>query len=128
MALIFRADDHHFSVSLDDFALIAHGLYGRSDFHRELPRCYFGLEMASVLAAPRDATFGEIVGAHLELHIVALDDADVVHSELPRNIRRDDVPVGEPHFERGIGERFDDFSFGFDDVVLRHTTSVHLKG
>ena len=33
VALIFRADDHHFSVSLDDLALIAHGLDGRTYFH-----------------------------------------------------------------------------------------------
>ena len=27
------ADDHDFALALDDFALFAHGLYGRSDFH-----------------------------------------------------------------------------------------------
>ena len=33
VALIFRADHHDFAVSLDDFALVAHGFDGRSDFH-----------------------------------------------------------------------------------------------
>ena len=33
MALVFGANDHNFSVSLDDLALVAHGFYGRSDFH-----------------------------------------------------------------------------------------------
>ena len=27
------ADDHDFAMALDDLALFAHGLYGRSDFH-----------------------------------------------------------------------------------------------
>ena len=33
MALILRADDHDFAVSLDDLALVAHGLDGRTYFH-----------------------------------------------------------------------------------------------
>ncbi len=27
------ADDHDFALALDDLALLAHGLHGRSDFH-----------------------------------------------------------------------------------------------
>ena len=27
------ADDHDLAMTLDDLALFAHGLYGRSDFH-----------------------------------------------------------------------------------------------
>ena len=33
VALVFGTDHHDFSVPLDDLALIAHGLHGRSDFH-----------------------------------------------------------------------------------------------
>lgn len=33
MALVLGANHHHFAVSFDDFALVAHGLYRRSDFH-----------------------------------------------------------------------------------------------
>ena len=36
MALILRADDHNFSVSLDDLALVAHGLDGRTYFHDDV--------------------------------------------------------------------------------------------
>lgn len=36
MALVFRADDHNFSVSLDDLALVAHGLDGRTYFHDDI--------------------------------------------------------------------------------------------
>ena len=33
VALVLRADDHNFSVSLDDLALVAHGFDGRTHFH-----------------------------------------------------------------------------------------------
>ena len=33
VALALGADHHHSAVSLDNFALIAHRFYGRSDFH-----------------------------------------------------------------------------------------------
>ncbi len=36
MALVFGTNYHNFSVSLNDFALIAHRLYRRSDFHNFL--------------------------------------------------------------------------------------------
>ena len=123
MALIFGADDHNFSVSLDDFALIAHGLYGRSDFHCDYLDVDFGLKMALVLAPPCDAALGEVVGAHFELYGVALDDADIVHAQFPRDIRRDDVPVGEPYLKGRVGEGLDHSALGFDDVVFRHSSS-----
>jgi hypothetical protein len=31
------ADDHDFAFALDDLALLAHGLHGRSDFHIVIP-------------------------------------------------------------------------------------------
>ena len=36
VALVLRADDHNFSVSLDDLALVAHGLDGRTYFHDDV--------------------------------------------------------------------------------------------
>ena len=33
MALVFGTNYHNFSVSFNDFAFVAHRLYGRSDFH-----------------------------------------------------------------------------------------------
>ena len=51
MALVFRANDHHFSVSLDDLALVAHGFDGRTNFHILIPLCllfvvFFGLRFS----------------------------------------------------------------------------------
>lgn len=36
MALVFGTNYHNFSVSFDDFALVAHRFDGRSDFHNNL--------------------------------------------------------------------------------------------
>ena len=36
MAPVLGTDDHNFAVSLNNFALIAHRLYRRSDFHNFL--------------------------------------------------------------------------------------------
>ena len=33
MAGIFAANDHHFAVTANDLAFVAHGFYGRSYFH-----------------------------------------------------------------------------------------------
>ena len=35
------ADNHDFALALDDLALLAHGLHGRSDFHLLLPPTCF---------------------------------------------------------------------------------------
>ena len=141
MALVFRADDHNFSVSLDDLALVAHGLDGRTYFHddvllisgievcsgRSFIQSQHGIatEMRSKsgFAAPGDAPLRQIVRAHLEFDSVAFDDADIVHSQLSGNVRRDDVPVGKPYFERGVGKSFDDSALCFDDVVFGHISS-----
>ena len=40
VALVFGTNYHHFAVSLDHLALVAHRFDGRSDFHVMLPRCF----------------------------------------------------------------------------------------
>ena len=123
MALVFGADDHNFAVALDDFAFVAHGFDRRSDFHFDFLRiddCPFGGAKRSALATPGDPALGEIVRAHFQLDGVAGDDADVIHAQLARNVRRDGMPVGKLHAERCIRQRFDDFAFRFDDVVFGH--------
>ena len=134
MALVFRANNHNFSVSLDDLALVAHGLDGRTYFHsgvllvtsnqcvsgerpqraaRRSPavtavlfgsgRASTGSRPQSGFAAPGDPALRQIVRAHLQLDGIAFDDADIIHSQLTGNIRRNDVAVGQPDFERALG-------------------------
>ncbi len=75
------------------------------------------------LAPPSDPTLRQIVGTHFEFYRIALDDADIIHSQLTRNICDDFVSVGKPYFKRCIGKGFDHFTFCFDNVVFRHISS-----
>ena len=61
MALVLGTDDHHFAVSLDDLALIAHRFYGRSDFHEKFllvpersggNHCAFGQDLLRQVMRP----------------------------------------------------------------------------
>lgn len=82
----------------------------------------------SGLAAPRNPPLRQIVRAHFQLDRVPFDDADIVHSQLSRDVRRDDVPVGKPDFERCVGKRLDDLPFRLDDVVFGHNSYLSLTG
>ena len=57
-----------------------------------------------LLVAIRDATSGEVVGGELYLHFVARQDADVVHSHLPGDVRQDLVAIFELHPEHCVRE------------------------
>ena len=46
MALVFRTDHHDFAVSLDHFALVAHGFDGRSYFHIVTSMLFFSRLLA----------------------------------------------------------------------------------
>ena len=72
------ADDHDAARALDDLALLAHGLYGRS----HSPDVASLLQSGSALAAPGDAAAGQIVGRKLDGDLVAGIDADELHSNL----------------------------------------------
>jgi len=55
------ADDHDFTLALDDLALLTHGLNGRSDFH---------LSASLLLASPGDAASCQVVGRHLNRNLI----------------------------------------------------------
>ena len=46
------ANNHDFTLALDDLALFAHGLHGRSDFHL----------LYLLLASPSDSAAGHVIG------------------------------------------------------------------
>ena len=88
------ADNHDLALALDDLALLAHGLDGRSDFH-----CIYLL-----LASPHDAAAGDVVGRHLHRDLIAGKDPDKVHPELSGNMSQYDVPLADVHLEHGVGQ------------------------
>src|SRR5215472_9791736 len=102
-----RADDHGRAVPLDHAAPLAHGLDGRTDFHRELP------------VPVGDPTAAEVIRAELDLDLVAREDPDVVLPHLPGDGREHGVtaPV-ELHPEHRARERLDDLAFDLDLLFL----------
>src|SRR6476660_8278876 len=78
----------------------------------------FSVEASSLKKAIGDAAAGQVVRSELHLHLVARQDADVVHPHLPRDVRQHLVAVLELDPEHGVGQRFDDGPFHEDRVVL----------
>ena len=102
------ADDHDFTLALDDLALLAHGLHGRSDFH-----LFFLL-----LASPHDTAAGDVIGRHLHRDFIAGKDPDKVHPELAGNMRQNDVTVANINLEHCVGQGFNHRALEFDYIVL----------
>ena len=127
VALVLGTNNHYSTVSFNNFALIAHRFYRRSNFH-----CFFSLfnKLFSVvllrLATPRDSAFRQIIRTHFQFYRITFNDSNVIHSKLTGNIRRDGVTVGKLYLEGCIGQRFDDFPFRFDYVVFGHRISLRI--
>ena len=127
VALALRANHHNSTVSLNHFALIAHGFYRRSNFHT-----IFSLLISLFcrkqlrLATPRDSAFRQIVRAHFQLNRIPFDDSDIIHTKFTGNIRRDNVTVGKLYLKRCVGQRLDYLSFRFDYVVFGHRCFLRL--
>ena len=106
------ADYHNFALALDDFALFAHGLNGRSYFHFCL------LEKLLLFAPPCDPATGQVVGRHLNCNLVTGQNADKIHPELTGNMREDDMSVSDIYLEHCVGKRFHNCTFEFDYIVF----------
>jgi hypothetical protein len=102
------ADDHDFTLALDDLALLAHGLHGRSYFHL----------LYLLLSSPHDAAAGDVIGGHLHRYLIAGKDPDKVHPELAGNMGKDNVAFADIHLEHGVGQRLDYRAFKFDYIVF----------
>jgi hypothetical protein len=100
------ADDHGRTVPLDHAAALAHGLDGWTDFHLSSPM------------PVGDPTAIEVVGAQLDLDLVARQDSDVVLPHLPGDGREHSMAPVELHPEHRARERFDDLAFNLDLLFL----------
>ena len=72
------ADYHDSALSLDNLALFAHGLHGRSYFHVDKP---------PLLSTPGNSAAGQVIGRHLHCNLVTGQNPDEIHSELSGNMR-----------------------------------------
>ena len=70
------------------------------------------------LVSIRDTASGEVVGGEFNLHLVARQNADVMHAHLPRDVSQHVVAVLELDTEHGIRKRLDDRAFEHDGVVF----------
>ena len=68
----------------------------------------------SLLVPEGYASFGEVVGRHLDADLVAGKDLDVVHAHLSGDVGRDFVAVLEFDAEHRIAESLDDGAVLFD--------------
>ena len=75
-------------------------------------------------AAVDDAALGEIVGRHLDGHLVAGENANVILAHLPRDVRSHNVPGFEFHPERCVRQSLDDFAFHLNRIFFRHQQPV----
>ena len=71
------------------------------------------------LGTPGDATLIEVIYRNLNSHMIARQNADIIHAELSRDMSGHQVAVGKSHLEGGVGQCLFDHAFKFNNVVLR---------
>ena len=108
------ANYHDSSLALDDLALFAHGLYGRSYFHT----VNLHMRRASLFTSPCDPASCQVVRAHLNRDLVAGQDLDKVHPELTGNVRQNGMPAADIDGEHGIRQCICYDALKFDYVVF----------
>ena len=140
------ANHHNFALALDDLALLAHGLDGRSYFHRFtscfaarrrslVQRAYaalpgalapgggrsaaLGRYGAALLASPGDPAAGQIIRGHLDSHLISREDPDIVHSELTRNGGQDGVAFPDIYQKIGVGQCLFYDTLQFNHICFR---------
>ena len=72
------ANHHDAAFALDDFALFANGLNGRSDFHFQIPPCTF--PKRNLFRTPCNASLGQVVRGHFNRDLITRQNADEIHS------------------------------------------------
>ena len=66
--------------------------------------------LAFLLESEYDATLGQVIRTHLEPHLVARQNLDVVHPHLAGDVSRNLMTVLQFYAEHGVGERFEDLA------------------
>ena len=141
------ANYHNATLAANNLALFAHGLNGRSYFHRFtscfaarrrslVQRAYAALlgiaagmaEVpppkrygATLFASPGDPAAGQIIRGHLDRHLIALEDADVVHAKLAGDTGLNHMTITDIHFECGVGQGLYYDTLKLDHITLRQT-------
>ena len=102
------ANDHHATITTNDFALVANLLHARFNLHDQTPFFFttslllFVLLLFALLVPVNDSTSCEIVWTQFYDHTIFRQDADVVLSHLPADVGENFVSIGELDAEHRI--------------------------
>ena len=102
------ANDHHATITTNDFALVANLLHARFNLHDQTPFFFatslllFVLLLFVLLVPVNDSTSCEIVWTQFYDHTIFRQDADVVLSHLPADVGENFVSIGELDAEHRI--------------------------
>ena len=73
---------------------------------------------AQLLGSPSDSALGQIIGRHLDGHLVSRHDANVVHPQLTGNVCQNGVLVLQLHLKHCIRQRFENDAFYLNDILF----------
>ena len=97
------ANDHHATITTNDFALVANLLHAWLYLHDQTPFFFFTSFLQRVLLVPiNDSASGEVVWTQFYDHTIFRQDADVVLSHLPADVGENFVSIGELDAEHRI--------------------------
>ena len=135
------ANYHNFALALDHFTFLTHGLHRRSYFqflnllfrewqNSSLP--FTVLRTARqpcsqmLFTSPGDPAAGQIIGRHLDCHLVARQDSDKIHPEFSGNMRQNRMTISNVHTESGVWQRFCYDAFQLNYVIFGQADSPPL--
>ena len=113
------ADNHYFAFSLDDLALLADLLNGWFYLHCSTMPFLLYLDSAFLFCSPGNASLGQVVDRNLNGYAITGKNFNIIHTELARNVCSHDVTVGQLDFKGSIGQRLNNCTFKFNNVILR---------
>jgi len=109
-------DDTNHAVATNDFAFAAHALDRCLNFHLSSPeKIRLNVQL---LGSKHDPALGQVVRRELHRHLVAGQNADVVHTHLPGDMTKHRVPVFEFYLERRIGEVFNHLPLHLNNIFF----------
>ena len=101
---VFLVDDEQFALPANDLAISAALLDGCSNFHVSGLILWM---MNRLLVAVDDTAPAEVIRTHLHTHLIARENADIVHTHLTGNGRENLVPVLKPDTEHRVRQCLD---------------------
>ena len=117
LVLRILADYHYFTFSSDDLALFADLLHGRFDFHFLLtfPFRFF---IVGLSFSPGYAALVEVINRHFNSNAVTRYYFNIIHSELPGDMRSYDMSIRKLDFEGRVGKCFNNGTLKLDNIIL----------